>query len=476
MIGVQFPTHSLVPKSSRNHWEDVRDLSKAYGLVLDPWQENVLRGALGERSDGRWAATRVCLTVPRQNGKTALFEARELAGLLLFGEELIIHSAHRVSTALEGFLRIKHYFEDYDDLRRRVRRIREANGEQAIELMTGQRLMFKARARGAVRGFSPDLLMLDEAQILPERAWSSSLPAMSARPNPQAWLAGTPPGPEDDGEAFTRLRDASQKAADTRLCWMEWSVDGAADVDDRKLWAQANPGLGVRISADAIADERHSMDVTTFARERLGVWASERTLSVIPSSLWASRAIPESEAPAKNERPVALAVDMSPDRSMSIAGCWNTPVGHHVEILALDQVAETRAVVDWLAERAGKRITVVIDAQSPAASMVADLRARNVKVNVTSAADMGKACGGLYDAVIEARLTYVDNDEQSTIGEALRGAKKRRIGDAGAWGWDRKNFDVDISSLVAVTLARFGATVSKQPKQSTGGRRVVVMS
>jgi hypothetical protein len=89
---------------------------------------------------------------------------------------------------------------------------------------------------------------------------------------------------------------------------------------------------------------------------------------------------------------------------------------------------------------------------------------------------MGKACGGLYDAVIEARLTYVDNDEQSTIGEALRGAKKRRIGDAGAWGWDRKNFDVDISSLVAVTLARFGATVSKQPKQSTGGRRVVVMS
>lgn len=476
MIGVQFPTHSLVPKSSRNHWEDVRDLSKAYGLVLDPWQENVLRGALGERADGRWAATRVGLTVPRQNGKTALFEARELAGLMLFDEQLIIHSAHLVSTALEGFLRIKHYFEDFDDLRRRVRRIREANGEQAIELMSGQRLMFKARARGAVRGFSPDLLMLDEAQILPERAWSSSLPAMSARPNPQAWLAGTPPGPEDDGEAFTRLRLASQKAADTRLCWMEWSVEGAANVDDRKLWAQANPGLGVRISPDAIADERHSMDVTTFARERLGMWASENTLAVIPADIWESRAIPASEAPAKNARPAAMAVDMSPDRSMSIAGCWNTAVGHHVEVLALDQINETRAVVDWLVDRAGRHVTVVIDSQSPAASMVADLRARNVKVNVTGSGDMGKACGAFYDAVMEATLTHLDDDEQSAIGDALLGAKKRRIGDAGAWGWDRKNLDVDISSLVAVTLARFGATVTKQPKSSTGGRRVVVMS
>src|SRR5690606_9616460 len=159
------------------------------------------------------------LSVPRQSGKTALFEARELAGLLLYEEKLMIHSAHLVSTALEAFQRIKYYFENFDDLRRQVKRVREGNGDWAIETMAGGRLLFKARARGSGRGFSADLLMLDEAQILGEREWAAMLPTMSARPNPQAWLAGTPPGPGDDGEAFTRLRDSARAGVDERLVW-----------------------------------------------------------------------------------------------------------------------------------------------------------------------------------------------------------------------------------------------------------------
>ena len=101
------PTFSLVPDAVENHWDEVRDLCAAYDLILNPWQERVLEIALGEREDGTWSASRLGLVVGRQSGKTALFEARELAGLLLYGDKLMIHSAHLVPTALEAFQRIK---------------------------------------------------------------------------------------------------------------------------------------------------------------------------------------------------------------------------------------------------------------------------------------------------------------------------------------------------------------------------------
>ena len=73
----------------------------------------------------------------------------------------------------------------------------------------------------------------------------------------------------------------------------------------------------------------------------------------------------------------------------------------------------------------------------------------------TSAADMGKACGLFYDDVTAGRLTHA---AQPQLDQALAGAKKRNIRDAGAWAWDRKNPETNIAPLVAATLARFGAT------------------
>src|SRR5699024_3055077 len=89
-----------------NSWEDVSDLVAAYGLHLDDWQEDVLRAGLGERSDGKWSVRQIGVSAPRQNGKTVLIAARILAGLLIFGEETIIVSAHRQDTARETFHRL----------------------------------------------------------------------------------------------------------------------------------------------------------------------------------------------------------------------------------------------------------------------------------------------------------------------------------------------------------------------------------
>jgi hypothetical protein len=55
----------------------------------------------------------------------------------------------------------------------------------------------------------------------------------------------------------------------------------------------------------------------------------------------------------------------------------------------------------------------------------------------------------------------------------LAGARKRKIGDAGGWGWDRRDPSVNIAPLVSVTLARFGAVVNR-PKVRDSGKLVVL--
>ncbi len=67
-------------------------------------------------------------------------------------------------------------------------------------------IVFPARSRGALRGYSIDRLILDEAQYLTQAQLEAALPTMSARSNTQMWLFGTPPTQIGDGEVLSRLR------------------------------------------------------------------------------------------------------------------------------------------------------------------------------------------------------------------------------------------------------------------------------
>jgi hypothetical protein len=68
---------------------------------------------------------------PRQNGKDAILEARELAGLFLLGERLLIHSAHQFDTSLEHFRRLLFLIENTDDF--------DASGSSACRARTARR-------------------------------------------------------------------------------------------------------------------------------------------------------------------------------------------------------------------------------------------------------------------------------------------------------------------------------------------------
>lgn len=443
-----------VPAGVSSAGREAVDLAALAGLHLDPWQAFVLEHSLAERADGRWAAFEVGLNIPRQNGKGGCLEARELAGLFLLGERLIIHSAHQFDTSLEAFRRLLFLIEDTPELSRRVKRVSRAHGEEGIELTTGQRVRFRTRTKGGGRGFSGDCVILDEAMILPEATLGALMPTLSARPNPQLWYAGSAVDQAIhlDGVVWARVRERGIRGGDESLAYFEWSVDAAdpsqvspevaADPDS---WRAANPALGIRIDPEHVGKEQRSMDARTFAVERLGVgdWpdTDPSRRAVIDWAAWCALADPASAV----DGPVAFAVDVSPDRSSACVSAAGRREDGRVHV----EVVDHRPGVGWVKDRVRElverhaNVGVAVDGLSPAASLAEGLDAAT-----TSTADYVAACGQFLDLVNDGGLVHLAASE---LDDAVRGAAQRKVGEA--WAWSRRSSAVDITPLVSVTLA-----------------------
>ena len=464
MVAVVEPRVWCAPPAVVSRGREAVELAASAGLELDPWQVFVLERALGVREDGKWAAFEVGLNVPRQNGKGSVLEALELFWLFELGERLVIHSAHEFPTSLEAFSRLELLIDGRDDLRRRVKRVVRSHGEEGITLLTGQRIRFRTRTKGGGRGFSCDKLVLDEAMILPEKAIGALLPTLSAMPNPQVVYAGSAVDQEvhEEGVVFARIRERGVRGRDPSLAYFEFSA-GVFDaerkeltpdlvddelLDDERLWAQANPALGIRIDREHVANERRSMDARTFAVERLGIgdWppTGRQSVSVIGVEAWMEL---EDEDSVLLD-PVVLSFDVTPDRSRAaIVASGKRPDGlPHVEVV--DHRRGTGWVAGRLAELvAAHEVTSVRFAKGPAESLLPKLEEAQVDVEEVSTSDYAAACGLLFDLVEQKGLRHLGTPE---LLSAVKGAVTRPLGDA--WAWSRKSSRVDISPLVAATV------------------------
>lgn len=481
VVGSQVPTISHVPEYAASAGGLAVDLAASAGLVLDPWQQLVLEQALGRRADGQWAAFECGLTVARQNGKGSVMEARVLAGLFLFDERLILYSAHEFKTAQEMFKRIEELIDSSAKFRRRVKRVSRSNGEEGIELLSGQRLRFVARSTGSGRGFSGDLNIWDESQHLSNSSVDALMPTMSARPNPQLWYAGSAADKDlAPCEQIARVRRRALKggASARRLFYAEWSAElctdlcgaGCAAHDDPAnpaVWAKANPGLGIRITAEHVETEHASMSSRGFQRERLSVGnypVDGEGWDVISQAAWEAT----QDAASQVVDPVAFWVDVTPDRSAAAIGL----AGARADGLGHVEVVDYRPGTAWVPQRLAELkarwspCAIGLDAGGPAGSLVAGCEDLNIELTIPAARDIAAACGAFYDAIVrppdadpgwESSLRHVPAAELTT---ALAGAAKRRLGDA--WAWDRRGVSVDISPLVTVTMASWAYATRPQ--------------
>jgi hypothetical protein len=477
----------------------VADLSELAGLQLDPWQIWVMEQACAQREETfwnpildqhqrKWAAFEVALVVSRQNGKGSLLEARELAGLFLFGERLIIHSAHQFATSKEAFERILQLLEGCPDLEKEIKSTPRSHGEEGIILKNGQRLKFFTRTKVGGRGFTGDCLILDEAMILNSGQVGALMPVLSARPNSQIWYTGSAGDKESTQLGSVRQRGLKGGDRAKRLFYCEWSIDACTDFcipgctdhdkpDTLESWAKANPALGIRISAEHVQAEFHSMDDETFARERLGVgtWPVEGDQwSVISEDAWMARADELSDI--VDDEHLVLAVDTTPDRKFScIAAAGKNDEGEiHVEITSTEDRYDHRPGTQWVVPRVkeicrnNKIAAVVIDKGQQASGFIGPLEDAGITVLSPITREYAEACGSFVSSIVPRKGNDPDvvHKGQPPLNAALAGADTRVVSDM--WAWDKRSSTVDISPLVSATIAIWGhrKMVLEKPKSA----------
>lgn len=454
VIDNQRPRLSNCPPFFSTLGQDAVDLAAHAGLILDPWQEFVIEQSLGERPDGKWSSFEVGLIVPRQNGKGAVIEARQLAAMFLTRDETIIYSAHQFKTAKAMYRRIRDLCKQTPDLDKLVKgRYRQSNEETGIELDWG-RMQFFARSNGSGRGFTGDTMFFDEAFNLDGELLADMLPTLAAVPNAQVWYVSS--AGMQASEALAKVRDRGM-AQEERLAYFEWSADADADLDDVGVWFQSNPAMGIRLDPDFVRSvERPNMGDEQFARERLGIWHDPRKGSVFTPAQWTNICDHQS----KIDGAVTIAVDVTPDRgatTIGAAGVRSDGVSH-VEYI------DNRPGVHWVIDRVAEILArndvhaIVVDGAGPAGSLIPELQGLGTPVIITTTRDVTQACGSLFDAVVAEKVRHIG---QPALNAAVDAARKRDIGDA--WAWTRRDAMTDISPLVACTLALFGA--SKKPQK-----------
>lgn len=427
------------------------------GKRLDTAQRLAVELMMAEGADGLWAARTTARVVARQNGKGDEFEVVEAWGLTQRAEA-IVHTAHEIPTAKSAHLRLVAHLEGHRDLRRLVRKIRYANGDQAIEMHNDGVIVYRTRTSGGGRGLDDiSRLIVDEAQHAQPEQLASATPILAANPNPQINFAGTA-GIEGVSAWWWKMRRRALEGGEGQFSYLEHSAevvtlgsDGKVvsigpDPTDRDAWRRGNPGYPDRVPADFLAEQLAILGPSLFLREHGGVWDPEPDANadrIIPAQRWLECSQPHD----RGER-VKHSVDVSPDGVSAAIGASDGVVG-----LILDHGPGTAWVIPKLLKRGITKVW--LDPKGPAGALLVPLGEAGIEVEEVSPAEHAQACGGLLAAIIDATFRHTG---QPALDAAVENATRRPYGDA--WAWNRRTASVDISPLVAITLARWAAAQS----------------
>lgn len=472
------PTFAWVPAHDSTSGAEAADLAVELGMSPMPEQRLALDALLAERRmpDGswRWAALEAALVCGRQNLKTWCLQMSVLHDLFLRDDvRLVVWTAHRFRTTESSFRDFRRYIDSSDFLSKRVKQIRTGTADKSIELTSGARLEFMARTSGGGRGLTGDVIVLDEALELSPAEMAALLPSLSAKSitgNPQVRY-GSSAG-KFDSEILRNLRDRGRPGGDPSLAYLEWAaldpcqspvcshdIDApGCRLDDQLAWEAANPALDRLISREHVSAERRALPPLEFARERLGWWDDplDGGGPALPLMAWEQAADPGSAIAGD----VVFGLDVTPDRRMAcicVYGLREDGLGHL-------EVVDYRPDASWVADRLAQLCqtwsprAVVLDPQGAAGGLLPELQAHGIEPLLMTARTVGQAAGSLFDALTAGQLRHLD---QASLNAAAMGAKRRPIGDA--WAFGRRGSDVDISPLVAVTLARWGFVAEGPP-------------
>lgn len=474
------PLRELTPATTLG-FACIRFAEEVLGLTLFPWQKWLLVHALELREDGLYRFRTVIVLVARQNGKTLVMLVLALWHIYVRGSRTVIGTAQDLTNAEKAWAEAVEMAKDVPDLAEEIDQVVKQSGKQSLKLMSKEQYRVAAASRRGARGFSGDLVLLDELREHQSwDAWAASTKTTLARPEAQVWCfsnagdalsivlrylrasvhqsLGWPDG-DDDEAALGMVDDLTEEDIEDgdSLGLFEWSAAPSAARNDRHAWAQANPSMNYTelvenvITERAIAAAMRTDPVSVFLTEVLCRWISTGDGGPFPEGKWVDTR-DESARIAEGSRRV-LAIDVSWDRTTAYIargglGGDGVPVA---DIAAFR--AGTDWVVPWLVEKRDRYDTVALQGNgAPVSSLVDAIRAAKLPDGTSadiplvemSGPDLARASGVAYDVVDRSAVRHLPHPG---LDLAAATARSRPLGDS--WVIDRKNSPADAAPLIA---------------------------
>jgi hypothetical protein len=508
-IGVQTPNIYVKNPYKRTKADKaIKFLNEVAEMHFDPWQELILRDWLAIEDNGKWTHLTCSLVVARQEGKSELIIARLIVALYLDKVDLCIYSSHRIDSSVEIYRRMRDKINRTPGLFALTKKMRTRRGEpesvgagtigrEAIETLPDpndpkqkvSRCQFRTRKADGGRGFTADVLILDEAMVLGNQFAGDVRPTLSQRPNPQVIVAGS--AGNANSEHFGQLRQNALTGNQGAACWHEWSIeqcnnrcskpcDKHPDPWDENTWYQTNPSLGLRHKDIRwLKQERKDQGDEFFMREYLsiGTWPHERgEFTTIGKDSWKAQTAEVNEVYGK---PV-FAVVTSYDRTKTVFAVANWADYERTQVMiqisgsekGLDQRSGTKWVVPRAKELADKHKTfIVIDTKGQAASFIGPLRdEEEVDVISPSALEYAQSCAALTVGINGAseETPFVWHSGQPELTTAVASVDTRQILNKTLWAWATPENQIDVAPLEAATLAFWGLTRNNEEEFSWG--------
>lgn len=453
------------------------------GAPLMPWQQLVADVVMEiDPVTGGLVYGEVDLTVPRQSGKSTLVWAMLVHRLLVHARGRGVQRGMYLTKdliAARGKLR-----DDFAAMLRRETgsftevptgrvgptrptewRLSLNNNDTRLVFGGGGLVKVVAPTETAGHGDVLDLVVVDEAFDHETDAVEVGVrPTQATRADAQMWVVSTA-GHGRSSYLWRKVvagRRAVQRGEGATVAFFEWSADEVDDPGDPETWRACSPALGVTIEERFLAEEwdraqRGGLEgVDLFRRSWLNQWPvtpvleGEEVEGVFAAGEWAA-CHDESVGPGD---PVAVAFDVTPDQahaSVAVAGVADE--AGRVGLEVVEHGHGTGWVIDRVLSLKERHevCVVVCDRSSPAAALLQRAERAGISVVTASSAEHAQACGALAADVTDGRVRV---RSQPVLEAAVAGAQTRPVTDA--WVWSRTRSSVDVSPLVAVTLARWG--------------------
>ena len=493
------PLRELTPETSHG-FAAIAFAEDVLEVKLFPWQRWLLIHALELNPDGSYRFRFISVNVARQNGKTLVMLVLALWHIYALDSPTVIGTAQDLANADKAWSEAVEWAQSDEELGGLIEKVNLGHPKY-MRLVTGCQYRVAAASRKGGRGFSGDLILLDELREHQSwDSWSAVTNTMNARPQAQAWAfsnagdalsivlrylraqahrdLGWPDGDADAALLENLDEDMAEyleeSGDDGVLGWFEWSAAPDAKRTDRQAWAQANPSLNhTEVVANCVTDRAIAAALRTnppsqFEIEVLCRWTSMAESGPFPEGSW--RDTLDNDARPDPDSPRMVCLAMSWNRSKCyIARAARDADGNPVCGIAADRTG-TDWVIPWLIEHRDSYAGIVIQANgAPETSMLEDIRHATVDgapadlpIVKWAGPDLGSATGMVFDRLEKRKIRHLAHPGL----DAAATSASVKVLSQGAWVIDLATSPSDAAPLKAVIGAVWACETAPPPRKS----------